>query len=90
MVNLDLVKAHLRVDGDEQDDLLNHLLASAHAECCRYTGLSEDSDVLKQADVLNGIILAVQADYEGNLEQRAVYLRAAHALWSPYCVVFGV
>lgn len=90
MVSLALIKAHLRIDGDEQDDWLNHLLASATAECCRYTGLSEDSNVLKQADVVNGIILAVQADFEGNPERRTVYLSAAHALWSPYCVVFGV
>ncbi len=90
MARLDLVKAHLRVDGNEQDDLLNHLIESARAECCRYTGLADDDSAFSQPDVINGIILAVQADYDSDATQRALYLKAAHSLWTPYCRHYGV
>lgn len=90
MALLDLVKAHLRIDGDEHDTLLQHLIASATAECRRFTGLSADAAELSEPDIQTGILLAVQADFDGNPAQRTVYLRAAQALWTPFCRQFGV
>lgn len=37
-------------------------------------------------DVLNGIILMVQADYDGDPLVRDKYRNAAEALWMPYAV----
>lgn len=90
MALLDLVKAHLRIDGDEHDTLLQHLIASSTAECRRFTGLKADAAELSEPDIQTGILLAVQADFDGNPAQRAVYLRAAQALWTPFCRQFGV
>ena len=39
------------------------------------------------ADVVNGIILMVQADYEGDPTMRDRYRMSAEALWMPYCTV---
>jgi len=38
-------------------------------------------------DVYNGIILMVQADYDGDPEKRSILRTAAESLWMPYCVV---
>ena len=85
---LDLVKAHLRIDGTEQDGYLNHLIASARAECRRHTGLDTLPD--DAPDLTTGLILAVQADFDGDPERRETYLAAARALWTPFCKHFGV
>jgi hypothetical protein len=36
--------------------------------------------------VVNGIILMVQADYDGDIREREKYRAAAEALWMPYAV----
>lgn len=87
---LDLVKAHLRVDGDDQDVLLHHLIESARAECRRYTGLADNAEAFSEPDIINGMILAVQADFDGDPAQRGLYLKAAHSLWTPFCTHYGV
>ena len=38
------------------------------------------------ADVVNGIVLMVQADYDGDPLQRDKLRQAAEALWMPYAV----
>jgi hypothetical protein len=40
-------------------------------------------------DVVEGIILMVQAGYEGDPQDRASYRKGAEALWSPYRVGWG-
>jgi hypothetical protein len=35
-------------------------------------------------DTFQGVVLMVQADYEGDPEKREKYLRAAQSLWQPY------
>lgn len=41
-------------------------------------------------DVVNGIILMVQADYDGDPLQRETLRRAAESLWMPYRSLLGV
>jgi hypothetical protein len=41
-------------------------------------------------DVVNGILLLVQADYEGDLAKREDFRRAATSLWAPYRIGLGV
>jgi hypothetical protein len=36
--------------------------------------------------VVNGIILMVQADYDGDIREREQYRTAAESLWMPYAV----
>lgn len=41
-------------------------------------------------EVVNGIILLVQADYEGDPLQRGAYRTAAESMWQPYRIGLGV
>jgi hypothetical protein len=36
--------------------------------------------------VVNGIILMVQADYDGDIREREQYRTAAESLWMPHAV----
>jgi hypothetical protein len=48
---------------------------------------SSSEDVVAYAPaVVNGIILMVQADYDGDIREREQYRTAAEALWMPYAV----
>lgn len=87
---LETLKLHLRVDDGELDDELTRLSAAALAECLAFTGLPEDSPELARQDVQNGMVLLVQADFDGTADSRQAALKAAHGLWSPYCRHFGV
>ena len=41
-------------------------------------------------DIFNGIVLMVQADYEGDPTKRDIYRRSAESLWTPYRSEMGV
>lgn len=90
MALLDDVKAHLRILDGDSDVLLQRLVSSAEAECLRYTGLTAGDPALTLPDVVTGIVLAVQADYDGDPQIRSRYMAAAHALWNPHCLSLGV
>ncbi len=108
-VSLEQVKKTLRQTHDEDDDLLERLIASAEQECLRYLGrtelptlpveypeVSSDGSLIDEetpssgdpvaADVINGIILMVQADYDGDPLNRDKLREAAQNLWNPYAV----
>lgn len=87
---LEAVKNHLRIDGEEADAELQRLIESAKAECRRYTGIEADAPEFDAADVVNGLILAVEADYDADPSRREVYMTAARALWQPVSRHFGV
>lgn len=77
------VKAALRVTHDNDDAQLTRLLASATREYVQFVGA--DPDALEVAvDAAQGIVLMVQADYEGDPTTRGESRRAAEALWMPY------
>ena len=90
MALLDDVKLHLRVSGTDSDALLTRLINSAVREFVSFTGIPAESVLTAEEDAVNGIILAVQADYDGDPAKQAVYMAAAHALWMPYRVNMGV
>ena len=90
MALLDDVKLHLRVSGTDSDALITRLINSAVREFVSFTGIPAESVLTAEEDAVNGIILAVQADYDGDPAKRAVYMAAAHALWMPYRVNMGV
>ena len=90
MALLDDVKLHLRISGTDSDALLTRLINSAVREFINFTGITASSVVTTEEDAVNGIILAVQADYDGDPAKRGVYMAAAHALWMPYRVNMGV
>ena len=90
MALIDDVKLHLRISGTDSDALLTRLINSAVREFINFTGITAASVVTTEEDAVNGIILAVQADYDGDPAKRGVYMAAAHALWMPYRINLGV
>ena len=94
MTTLSDCKAFLRVTHDDDDALLTRLLGSATREALAWMdddrlpdvpGPAVEMDIL--VDVLQGIFLLVQADYDGNPEKRDAYRKAATALLRPYSKV---
>lgn len=84
------VKAHLRIDGDESDELLKRLIASATSECRAYMEIDEGDYRLDKPDVITGIVLAVQADFDGDPAKRRAYIAAARSLWDLHAPHAGV
>jgi len=91
---LDDIIHHLRLeDTPAHDARLQRLADSAMREYFQYT-TGEAPEVVNEAiipaDAVNGIVLMVQADFDGDPEKRPAYRRAAQALWDPYRVDMGV
>lgn len=91
------VKLALRITHSSDDDLLNRLLQSATRECLRFLNSDElpvdqssSNEIDIMPDVFQGIILMVQADYEGDPTKRDIYRKAAESLWMPYRIEVGV
>ena len=94
MTTLSDCKAFLRVTHDDDDALLTRLLGSATREALAWMDDDRLPDVPGPAaemdipeDVLQGIFLLVQADYDGDPVKRESYRRAACALLRPYSKV---
>ena len=94
MTTLSDCKAFLRVTHDDDDALLTRLLGSATREALAYLDDDRLPDVPGPAvemdipeDVLQGIFLLVQADYDGNPEKRDAFRKAATSLLRPYSKV---
>lgn len=92
------VRQALRITHQDDDDLLVRLIQSAAREYLAFI----DNDTLPPhepgavftvtvpEDAFNGIVLMVQADYEGDPLKRNDMRRAAEALWMPYREGFGL
>lgn len=87
MISLDELKKALRVSNSLEDDELQRRLDSAVAECTRYLNAKECPE---SADVINGIVLVVQADFEGDPLERQTFRAAAMELWNPYRLSIGI
>ncbi|MFU2486899.1 head-tail connector protein [Thauera sp. WH-1] len=94
MTTLADLKAFLRLTHDEDDALLTRLLGSATREALAWMDDDRLPDVPGPAvemdipeDVLQGIFLLVQADYDGDPVKRESYRKAATALLRPYSKV---
>lgn len=94
MTTLSDCKAFLRVTHDDDDALLTRLLGSATREALAWMDDDRLPDVPGPAvemdipeDVLQGIFLLVQADYDGDPVKRESYRKAATALLRPYSKV---
>lgn len=94
MINLVDVKKALRITHDEDDAMLTRVIGSALREALAFMDMDKlpveaDSDgnygdVDIPEDVFSGIILMVQADYDGDPKDRQAYRDAAEQLWTPY------
>jgi two-component SAPR family response regulator len=91
------VKNALRQTHNDDDDLLFRQIQSACYECVSFLNVNVESDqdvtniVLSlPPSVANGVILMVQADYEGNPIDRDKLRRAAEGLWQPHRALLGV
>jgi hypothetical protein len=104
MAALDDVKSALRVTHSDDDALLTRLISSATREYFAFadpaqlpvdpnvesSSDSPDGDGFVPEDAFNGIVLMVQADYDGAPEDRMKARAAAEALWMPYRRCMGV
>lgn len=86
MITLEELKQALRVSNSLEDAELQRRLDSAVAECTRYLNTKECPDT---PDVINGIVLIVQADHEGDPLERETFRQAAMSLWNPYRITIG-
>ena len=91
------VKNALRQTHNDDDDLLYRQIQSACYECVSFLNLTVESDqevtdiiLGLPPSVINGVILIVQADYEGNPLDREKLRRAAESLWQPFRGMLGV
>lgn len=98
MTTLADVKASLRIGHNDDDTLLTTLIASASQECAQYvygqipdyTAAGAVADPQTVPMLKQGIILMVQADYEGDPAKRNEYLATAKSLWNPYRTNWGL
>jgi hypothetical protein len=92
------VKAALRITNADSDVLLTRLIDSAARECAQfiygsvpnYLDVDAQDDPLTVPDLLQGIVLMVQADYDGDPVKRNAYRDAALSLWWPYRIDVGI
>lgn len=87
------VKQALRVAHDHDDDLLIRLIGSAIGECVDFLDSAElagEPALTLPEQVFQGIVLMVQADYEGDPLKRNEARKVAEALWMPYREGFGL
>ena len=89
------VKDALRITHDDDDALLKRLIDSACNECVSFLNIDADGDAQSAvselpANAFNGVILMIQADYDGDPEKRNAYRDAAINLWQPYRAGLGV
>ena len=94
MTTLSDCKAFLRLTHDDDDALLTRLIGSATREALAWMDDDRLPDVPGPAvemdipeDVLQGIFLLVQADYDGDPVKRDAYRKAATSLLRPYSKV---
>ena len=95
---LDLVKASLRGVDEEDEALLIRLIESASRECAQYIygdipnygAQGEAMDPFEIPELVNGIVILVQADYEGDPARRGDYVAVARQLWAPYRSDVGI
>ena len=81
---IDDVKLALRVTHSNDDTLLQRLIDAATMECIAYCNITipdGETTVSLTENIINGIVLMVQADYDGDPFKRNDYLAAAYRLW---------
>ena len=86
MISLDELKLALRVSNDDEDAEIQRKLDAAIAECARYLN---GTLLPTPQDVVTGIVLIVQADYEADPLLRKEYRATAQSLWNQYRVEVG-
>lgn len=87
------VKDALRITHDSDDGMLERLILSATQEYVQFTGVetsSDDEEIEVPEDVINGVILMVQADYDADPLDREKYRDAAKHLWGKHREDFGI
>ena len=93
------VKRFLRVAHASDDHEIARLLDAAVLECLAFLNWdslpgdessSSEQTVSIPEDVFQGICRIVQAEYEGDIDTREKYRRAAEVMWHPHRRGLGV
>lgn len=92
VISLSELKLALRVSNYDEDAEITRKLASAVSECANFlnSDIPQKDDSTVPADLVNGIVLIVQADYEGDPLKRDTIRKAAERLWYPYRLKVGI
>lgn len=88
------VKDALRVTHNSDDNLLKRLIDSACYECVSFLNVDANGDAQSvvmglPANVFNGVVLMVQADYDADPEKREICRNSALNLWQPFRANLG-
>lgn len=92
VISLADLKLALRVTNYDEDSDIARKRASAVTECARFINrdLPLTADGIVPPDLVNGVVLMVQADYELDPLQRATMRMSAERLWGPYRSRIGI
>lgn len=96
MISLEQLKLALKLDDDSDDEELQRKLISAIYECSAYinTPYLDNQVVLNSVfdrpDVIQGIVLMVQADFDIDPTKRDIIRMAAERLWAPHRQNIGI
>ena len=92
VIPLDSLKLALRITNHDEDGEISRKRASAVAECARFlnSDLPINESGIVPADLVNGVVLMVQADYELDPLQRVTMRMTAQRLWGPYRSKVGI
>ena len=88
VISLAELKLALRVTNYDEDAEISRKLSSATAECRNFLNVEIPSPA--PSDLVNGIVLLVQADYELDPMKRDVMRKTAERLWYPYRDKVGI
>ena len=88
------VKDALRITHDSDDKLLKRLIDSACNECVLFLNVDDGGDAQSAvmglpSNVFNGVVLMVQADYDGDPKDRETVRNSALNLWQPFRANLG-
>lgn len=92
IISLAALKLALRVTNYDEDAEISRKLDSATAECRNFINspIPALPDNTAPPDLVNGIVLLVQADYELDPMKRETIRTTAERLWYPYRLKVGI
>lgn len=101
LLSLSLVKSHIRIERDDEDDYLQHLTEAAISRFITFTGRTlvssgtdpetlDDDEIPVYTDICHGLLLLIGQwyEYRENVVERSLseMPEATKRLWEPYVI----